>query len=100
FASASPENLPDSAVTPATLAPSRRLWYFRQMPAETQEPYITVSEAARRVGVARQTLHHQVRTGLVRSHITGGKRVVRLSEVLRDRRNNLNPSVIGWGGRR
>src|SRR5262249_26079214 len=58
-----------------------------------QEPYITIAAAALAVGVTRQVLHRQVTYGLIRSHrAPSGRRVVLLSEVIRDRRNNLDPA--------
>ncbi len=47
---------------------------------------ISISEAARRVGVNQSTLSRQVKSGAIRSH--GGK--VRHAEVLEDRANNID----------
>jgi hypothetical protein len=52
------------------------------------DPLISVTAAAREVGVDRSTLAKQVRLGVVRGH--GGK--VRLSEVLADRAANIDLS--------
>jgi DNA-binding IclR family transcriptional regulator len=64
-------------------------WY---LPDPEGEPFISVAECARRLGINRSTLHRQVERGLVRSYETGlGRTVVRLSEVIEDRRRNLAP---------
>ena len=52
----------------------------------TSEPLVSVSAAAREIGVHRSTLQSQVNAGQVRSH--EGK--VRLSEVLEDRAANID----------
>lgn len=52
------------------------------------DPLITISEAAREIGVDRSVLGKQVRTGAVRGH--DGK--VRLSEALADRAANIDLS--------
>jgi len=49
------------------------------------EPLISLSEAARKIGLNKSTLSRQVKAGTIRSH--DGK--VRLSEVLEDRANNI-----------
>lgn len=54
----------------------------------TDDPLITIAAAARAVGVTRQTLHRQMRDGVFPNH----DGFVRLSEVQRGRRNNLDPS--------
>jgi hypothetical protein len=53
------------------------------------EPLITVSEAARRIGISQQALQVQVSVGKVRSHAHGARKLVRLSEVIGDRAANL-----------
>jgi hypothetical protein len=58
------------------------------------EPLIGITECARQIGICHSTLSRQVKRGQVRSH--GGK--VRLSEVIYDRRHNLDQSI--WLGRR
>jgi hypothetical protein len=52
-----------------------------------REPYITVAQAARELGITRQVLSRQVKAGQVRSR--GGK--VRLSEVRADRAAHVAP---------
>ena len=52
------------------------------------EKLIGIREAARKVGIAHSTLSRQVTRGQVRSH--GGK--VKLSEVIHDRKHNLDHS--------
>ena len=58
------------------------------------EKLIGIREAARKVGIAHSTLSRQVTRGQVRSH--GGK--VKLSEVIHDRKHNLDQSI--WLGRK
>jgi hypothetical protein len=58
------------------------------------EALIGIRAAARQAGIAHSTLSRQVTRGQVRSH--GGK--VRLSEVLYDRKHNLDPTI--WLGRK
>jgi hypothetical protein len=58
------------------------------------EKLIGIRAAARKVGIAHSTLSRQVTRGQVRSH--GGK--VRLSEVIYDRKHNLDPTI--WLGRK
>lgn len=53
------------------------------------DPLIRVSEAARKIGLNRSTLSRQVKAGLIRSH----NGLVRLSEVLEDRANNIDVQV-------
>lgn len=55
---------------------------------------VSLSKAARRVGVCCSTLSRQIHAGKIRSH--DGK--VRISEVIEDRQRNLNGAV--WEGRR
>jgi hypothetical protein len=51
------------------------------------DPLVSVAAAARAVGLSRQTLHDQVNRGAVRSHVDpDGRRKVRVSEVVADRR--------------
>jgi hypothetical protein len=57
------------------------------------DPLISLTEAARRIGLNKSTLSRQVKSGAVRSH--DGK--VRLSEVLEDRANNIDASI--WANR-
>jgi hypothetical protein len=57
------------------------------------DPLISISEAARKVGVNRSTLHRQVKSGAIRSH----DGLVRLSEVLEDRARNIDASF--WANR-
>jgi hypothetical protein len=52
------------------------------------EKSLSIAAAARRIGVSRQTLWSQVRSGAVRNHV--GK--VYLSEVQEDRRRNVDPA--------
>jgi hypothetical protein len=59
----------------------------------SDEPLISVAEAAREIGLNRSTLSRQVSAGAIRSH--GGK--VRLSEILADRAANIDSS--SWIGR-
>ena len=54
--------------------------------SDISDPLISISAAARDIGVDQSTLSKQVRQGLVRSH--DGK--VRLSEVLADRAANID----------
>ncbi len=60
---------------------------------DSLDPLISISAAAREIGVHQSTLSKQVREGAVRSH--DGK--VRLSEVLADRAANID---LGRSGRR
>ncbi len=60
---------------------------------ENLDPLISISAAAREIGVHQSTLSKQVREGAVRSH--DGK--VRLSEVLADRAANID---LGRSNRR
>lgn len=57
------------------------------------EPLIGIREAARQIGIAHSTLSRQVTRGQMRSY--GGK--VRLSEIIYDRKHNLDPARSGWG---
>jgi hypothetical protein len=58
------------------------------------EKLIGIREAARKIGIAHSTLSRQVTRAQVRSH--GGK--VKLSEVIHDRKHNLDQSI--WLGRK
>lgn len=60
---------------------------------ENLDPLISISAAAREIGVHQSTLSKQVREGAIRSH--DGR--VRLSEVLADRAANID---LGRSGRR
>lgn len=51
---------------------------------------ITLSDAARRIGINKSTISRQIKAGLLRSH--GGK--VRLTELLEDRARNLDPARV------
>jgi hypothetical protein len=53
----------------------------------SDEPLVSVSEAARQIGRAQSTLSRQIASGAIRAH--NGK--VKLSEVLSDRAANLHP---------
>jgi hypothetical protein len=55
-----------------------------------KEPLITIGEAAKVVGVSAATLGNLIKRGMVRAH---GKKV-RLSEVIADRKANLDPAVV------
>lgn len=54
--------------------------------SEEPEPLLSISDAARQIGVHKSTLSRQVTSGAVRSH----KGKVRLSEVLEDRASNID----------
>jgi hypothetical protein len=58
------------------------------------DPLVSVSAAARKIGVSQSTLSRQVKAGSIRSH--AGK--VRISEVLDDRKNNVDSSR--WSDRK
>jgi hypothetical protein len=58
------------------------------------DPLVSVSAAARTIGVRQSTLSRQIKAGSIRSH--GGK--VRVSEVLADRKNNIDSSR--WNDRK
>jgi hypothetical protein len=53
------------------------------------DPLISIAAAARQVGINKSTLSRQVKAGLIRSH----QGMVRLSEVLEDRANNIDKSI-------
>jgi transposase-like protein len=55
----------------------------------TEEPLVSLAEAARNIGVHRSTLSRQTASGQVRNW--GGK--VRVSEVVADRAANVKPPV-------
>lgn len=57
------------------------------------DPLISIAEAARKVGVNKSTLSRQVKGGAIRSY----DGLVRLSEVLEDRANNIDASI--WANR-
>jgi hypothetical protein len=57
------------------------------------DPLISISEAARKVGINKSTLSRQVKSGAIRSH----DGLVRLSEVLEDRAKNIDASI--WANR-
>lgn len=54
-----------------------------------EDPHISIAEAARRIGVNKSTLSRQIKAGSIRSY----DGLVRLSEVLEDRVNNLDHSM-------
>lgn len=58
------------------------------------EPLISISAAAREIGLNKSTLSRQIKAGSIRSH----DGMVRLSEVLEDRANNIDAAV--WENRR
>lgn len=62
--------------------------------SEMDDPLIGIREAARQIGINHSTLSRQVKAGLVRSH----EGMVRLSEVLEDRANNIDNSL--WAHRK
>lgn len=59
---------------------------MQRPPDATLEPLISISEAARQIGINKSTLSRQVESRAIRSH--DGK--VRLSEVVADRSANVN----------
>jgi transposase-like protein len=59
-----------------------------------EDPLVSISAAAREIGVSQSTLSRQIRAGSIRSH--AGK--VRVSEVLLDRKNNVDTSR--WDNRK
>jgi transposase-like protein len=65
------------------------------MHRNTTEPLITVSEAARRIGVSQQALYKQVAAGVVRSHPAGSRKAVRIGEVISNRAANLRCVRVG-----
>jgi hypothetical protein len=64
--------------------------------AKTSDPLVSISAAAKAIGVSRQTLWAQVRDGAVRSH--GGK--VRVSEAIADRQANVATDFRRRSGKR
>jgi hypothetical protein len=60
---------------------------------KVDDPLISISEAARNVGINKSTLSRQVKSGAIRSY----DGLVRLSEVLEDRANNIDASI--WANR-
>lgn len=62
--------------------------------SEVDDPLVGIREAARKIGINHSTLSRQVKAGLIRSH----DGLVRLSEVLEDRANNIDNSL--WAQRK